>query len=159
VIFGDPRGTYEFATQLYREMVATPLPGIGFHTGWSSQEGQVRMSPVHVEDVATAFAEALDDPQTIGKTYVLGGPETLSWTEMLERVASATGRSKLILPMPIKLMRIGATLFDWIPFFPVTRDQLTMLAEGNEVDTDDVETLTHHAPARFDTENLAYLGQ
>ena len=33
----------------------------------------------------------------------------------------------------------AATLLDWVPFFPVTRDQLTMLAEGNEVDTDDVE--------------------
>ena len=159
VIFGDPRGTYEFATQLHREMVATPLPGVGFHTGWSSDKGQIHMSPVHVEDVATAFAEALTDPETIGKTYVLGGPESLSWTEMLKRVAAATDRKKLVLPMPIKLMRIGATLLDWVPFFPVTRDQLTMLAEGNEVDTDDVELLTHRSPARFDSESLAYLRQ
>ncbi len=159
VIFGDPRGTYEFATQLHREMVVPPLPGIGFHNGWSADKGQIHMSPVHVEDVARAFVEALDDPDTIGKTYTLGGPESLSWNEMLKRVAAATGRKKMILPMPIDLMRVGATAFDWLPFFPVTRDQLTMLSEGNEVETDDVRTLTKQAPVEFGGESLDYLGQ
>ena len=159
VIFGDPRGTYEFATQLHREMVATPLPGIGFHNGWSADRGQIHMSPVHVEDVARAFVEALDDPETIGKTYTLGGPESLSWSEMLRRVAAATGREKSILPMPIGVMRIGASALDWLPFFPVTRDQLTMLAEGNEANPDDVAALIKQPPAEFSSETLAYLKQ
>ena len=159
VIFGDPRGTYEFATQLHREMVATPLPGIGFHNGWSADRGQIHMSPVHVEDVARAFVEALDDPETIGKTYTLGGPESLSWSEMLKRVAAATGRRKSILPMPIGVMRIGASALDWLPFFPVTRDQLTMLAQGNEAKPDDVAALIKQPPAEFSSETLAYLKQ
>ncbi len=159
VIFGDPRGTFEFATQLHEEMVATPLPGIGFHNGWSAGKGQIHMSPVHVEDVARAFVEALDDPATINKTYTLGGPESLSWTEMLQRVASATGKKKIILPMPIDLMRVGATALDWLPFFPVTRDQLTMLSEGNEVETDDVERLTRQEPVGFGDKSLQYLRQ
>ena len=157
VIFGDPRGTYEFATQLHREMVSPPLPGIGFHNGWSSETGQIRMSPVHVEDVARAFVEALDDPATIGKTYVLGGPEVLSWTDMVERVAGATGKRKMILPMPVGVMRIGATLFDWLPVFPVTRDQLTMLSEGNEAASNDVRNLTGRDPTAFDSDALTYL--
>lgn len=159
VIFGDPRGTYEFATQLHREMVATPLPGIGFHNGWSADSGQIHMSPVHVKDVARAFVEALDDPDTIGKTYTLGGPESLSWTEMLKRVAAATGRDKAILPMPIGVMRLGASALDWLPFFPVTRDQLTMLSEGNEATPDDVAALIKQPPAQFTSETLAYLKQ
>lgn len=159
VIFGDPRGTYEIATQLHREMVAPPLPGVGFQNGWNSDSGEIRMSPVHVEDVARAFVEALEDPATIGKTYNLGGPETLAWSTMIERVADATGRRKTIVPMPIGVMRIGATLLDWIPVFPVTRDQLTMLSEGNEVDTDDIRDLTGRDPTAFDTDALAYLRQ
>ena len=157
VIFGDPRGTYEFATQLHREMVSPPLPGIGFHKGWSSETGEILMSPVHVEDVAQAFVEALEDPATIGKTYVLGGPEALSWTDMVKRVAGATGKHKTILPMPIGVMRIGATLLDWLPVFPVTRDQLTMLEEGNEAESDDLRKLTGRDPTAFDTDTLAYL--
>ena len=157
VIFGDPRGTMEFATQLYEEMVRMPLPAVGFHTGLSPARGEVLMSPVHVRDVADAFVNALADDTTIGRSYVLGGPEVVSWPEMLRRIAAAVGKKKLILPMPIGFMKLGATLLDWLPFFPVTRDQLTMLADGNTAEPDDVAALIKRAPTAFSPENLAYL--
>jgi NADH dehydrogenase len=157
VIFGDPRGTMEFATQLYEEMVRMPLPAVGFHTGLSPARGEVLMSPVHVRDVADAFVNALADDTTIGRSYVLGGPEVVSWPEMLRRIAAAVGKKKLILPMPIGFMKLGATLLDWLPFFPVTRDQLTMLADGNTAEPDDVAALIKREPTAFSPENLAYL--
>jgi NADH dehydrogenase len=159
VIFGDPRGTMEIATQLYADLVKPPVPAAGFHTGWRPANGQVLMSPVHVEDVADAFVSALDDTATHGKTIVLGGPDELSWTDMLRRVAAATGRRKMILPMPIGFMKLGAAALDWLPFFPVTRDQLTMLEEGNTAPPDDLERLIGRAPRAFSTDSLEYLGQ
>jgi len=157
VIFGDPRGTMEFATQLYRDMVRMPLPGVGFHTGLSPASGEVLMSPVHVRDVADAFASALTDDSTIGKCFMLGGPEVVSWPQMLQRIAAAVGKKKFILPMPIGFMKLGATLFDWLPFFPVTRDQLTMLADGNTAEPDELAKLIGRQPADFSPANLAYL--
>ncbi len=158
VIFGDPRGTMEFATQLYQEMVRMPLPAVGFHTGLSPAQGEVLMSPVHVRDVADAFVNALTDEATIGQSYVLGGPEVVSWPEMLRRIAAAVGKTKLILPMPIGFMKFGATLLDWLPFFPVTRDQLTMLADGNTAEPDELAALIKREPAEFSPDNLSYLG-
>ncbi len=157
VIFGDPRGTMEFATQLYRDMVSPPLPGVGFYTGFANKRGEVLMSPVFVEDVASAFTRSLENPDAIGKTFELGGPEVLSWTEMLRRVAAAVGKRKLILPMPIAFMRLGATMLDWLPFFPVTRDQLTMLEEGNVADPATLEALIDRKPRTFTEQSLAYL--
>ncbi len=157
VIFGDPKGKMEIATQLYRDMIATPVPAIGFFTGLHPGKGQVMMSPVHVAAVAQAFTAALDNPATIGQTVILGGPETLSWSEMLRRVARAAGRNKWIMPVPISLMKIAATLLDWIPVFPVTRDQLTMLAEGNSASPADLETLIGSAGKAFVPQNLGYL--
>jgi NADH dehydrogenase len=157
VIFGDPRGTMEFATQLYEEMVRAPLPAVGFHTGLSPAHGEVVMSPVHVRDVADAFVNALADDSTIGKSFVLGGPEVVSWPEMLQRISAAVGKKKLILPMPIGFMKLGATLLDWLPFFPVTRDQLTMLADGNTAEPDDLAALIKREPAAFSPDNLGYL--
>ena len=52
VIFGDPRGTMEFATQLNNDMVRPPLPAVGFFSGWDPQKGAVVMSPVHIKDVS-----------------------------------------------------------------------------------------------------------
>ena len=149
VIFGDPRGTMEFATQLYRDMVRPPIPAVSFPG--------VQMSPVHIEDVANAFAAALLDNGTIGKTCELAGPEALSWDEMLHRVAAAAGKSKILLPMPLWVMRVGATLFDWLPFYPVTRDQLTMLAEGNVASSDMLENLIGQKAQPFAKNALTYL--
>jgi uncharacterized protein YbjT (DUF2867 family) len=157
VIFGDPRGTMEFATQLYEEMVRVPMPAVGFHNGLIPAHGEVVMSPVHVRDVADAFVNALTDDSTIGKSFVLGGPEVVSWPEMLRRISAAVGKKKFILPMPIGFMKLGATLFDWLPFFPVTRDQLTMLADGNTAEPDDLTALIKREPAAFSPDNLDYL--
>lgn len=149
VIFGDPRGTMEFATQLYRDMVRPPIPAVSFPG--------VQMSPVHIEDVADAFVAALADRDAIGKTCELAGPEALSWDEMLRRVAAAAGKSKILLPMPLWVMRIGATLFDWLPFYPVTRDQLTMLAEGNVAESNALEELIGRKAKPFTENTLTYL--
>lgn len=157
VVFGDPRGKMEIATQLYRQMVRPPVPAAGFFTGLRPADGEVLMSPVHVEDVAAAFANALEDDATIGRIYELGGPEVVSWSEMIRRIAETVGRQKWILPYPIWLIKIGATLFDWLPFFPATRDQLTMLAEGNTADPAAIESIIQHPARAFDSSSLGYL--
>lgn len=157
VIFGDPRGTMEFATQLFQEMVRPPIPAVGFFTGRDPEKGAVVMSPVHIDDVASAFVAALENEETIGQTYCLGGPEVLTWKEMIRRIAAATGRKKWILPMPTWVMRVGATLFDWLPFFPVTRGQLTMLEEGNIADPDILRALIGRVPRGFTVDALSYL--
>lgn len=157
VIFGEPRGRMEIGTQLYAEMISPPIPAVGFFTGWRPYRGAVAMSPVHVEDVAQAFLTALRESSTIGKTYVLGGPEVLSWAEMLRRIARTVGRKKWILPMPIGIMKLAAALLDWLPFFPVSRDQLTMLAEGNTADPAALAQLIGRQPKAFNEAHLAYL--
>lgn len=157
VVFGDPRGADEIASRLLREMVRPPIPAIAFHTGWRPDPRTVHFSPVHVRDVAAAFVAALHDPATIGRCIALGGPESLSWKQMLERIAAATGRRKLFLPMPIALMRIAATVFDRFAWFPVTRDQLDMLAQGNSVDPAALAELIGQPPLAFSTDSLSYL--
>ena len=157
VIFGDPRGNMEIATQLYEDMIRVPIPAVGFHTGLRPSTGAVMMSPVHVQDVADAFVRSLDNTSAFGQMYVLGGPQEISWTGMLERIAKAVGKKKIILPMPISIMQVAATLFDWIPAFPVTRDQLTMLAAGNTASDQILRPLIDREPIPFDAETLAYL--
>lgn len=151
VIFGDPRGTMEFATQLYRDMVRPPLPAAAFPG--------VQMSPVAVTDVADAFVEALSRSDAIGKTYELAGPEVLDWPKMVERIAASVGKKKIMLPIPLWVMRAGATLFDWLPFYPVTRDQLTMLAEGNTAPTAVLQDLIGREPKAMTPAALSYLSR
>ncbi len=76
---------------------------------------------------------------------------------MVKRVGAAVGKNKTVLPVPIGVMRLGATMLDWLPAFPVTRDQLTMLAQGNTAPPGGLHGLLGHAPRTFGAENLAYL--
>ena len=108
-------------------------------------------------DVAAAIANSLQQQSAVGQTYILGGPDVLSWPEMIRRIAAAVGRDKWIVPMPIALMKLAATLFDWLPFFPVTRDQLIMLEENNTADPATLEKLAARPLNAFDVENLSYL--
>lgn len=157
VVFGDPRGRMEFCTRLRDQMVRPPLPAPAFFTGMSPRRGTFSMTPVHVRDVASAFVAALDRQETVGETYPLGGPDTLEWPEILRRIATASGRRKLIVPMPVLPLKLAATLLDRFPFFPVTRDQLDMLVEGNVVTSRRAFERLGIEPAPFSVEQLSYL--
>ncbi len=159
VLFGDPRGRMEFATQLSAEIIDSPLPAPLFYAGLLPfNAGKFAMSPVHVTDVAAAFVKALQDPATIGQTYHLGGPETLTWREILTRLAEAKGRKKLMLPAPALGVMAAAALLDRFEAFPITRDQIRMLLEGNACPPDDLVTLGIE-PQRFAGHALEYLNE
>lgn len=158
IIFGDPHGRLEITTQLRSDLIDPPVPAVCFFTGWRPSRGAILMSPVHVDDIAQSFIAAINDDSTIDGIYELGGPDILTWCEIVNRVAAASGRRKRVFRIPVSLMRLAATLLDWLPNFPVTRDQLTMLAEGNVADPGALEKLIKRQPSSFDIYHLAYLG-
>jgi NADH dehydrogenase len=160
VIFGDPRGRMEFCSQLRAEMIDMPIPAPLFHEGLLPlNAGRFRLSPVAIEDVATAFVRSLEMPEACGKVFPLGGPEALEWREIIGTIARACGRRKLMLPAPAWAVRTVAGLFESQDWFPITRDQLDMLLAGNVCDGSDAWTLFDITPRRFDAASLAYLGK
>lgn len=157
VVFGNPRGRMEFCTQLRDQVLRPPLPAPLFFSGLSPAAGSFDMSPVWVEDVAEAFVRSLADVTTAGEVSPLGGAETLSWRQILERIAEASGRRKLYVPVPVAPVAVAATLLQRFPFFPMTRDQLDMLMEGNVVESDHAFSRLGIAPAAMTVDRLSYL--
>lgn len=158
VIFGDPRGRTEFCTQLRRDIIDSPMPAPLFYAGLSPFDaGSFRLAPVHVRDVARAFAQALADRETVGRTCELCGPDRLTWKEILTTIAAAVGRTKLMLPAPAIAIRAVASVLDSLPWFPITRDQLVMLLEGNVCVEPGAFDLLGIEPTRFGVEALTYL--
>ena len=90
--------------------------------------GETKFQPVYVVDVAKAIAKAALDPAAYaGKTYELGGAETLSMLEINQKIASMTGRDRSFVPVPA----MAAKLLSLVPGGPMTGDQLKMLAKDN----------------------------
>jgi len=158
VLFGEPRGRMEFATQLYRDILRSPLPAPLFYEGLLPvNAGEFRMSPVYVKDVASVFVQALDMPETAGHIFALCGPASLSWKEILKTIADAVGITKRGFPAPVLLLKGLAAALDQFAFFPITRDQLTMLMEGNTCDGHNAFQTFDLEPMPFDTARLSYL--
>lgn len=157
VIFGDPRGRMEFASQLARDVIDGALPAPLFYDGLVPRNpGSFCLSPVHVADVAEAFVRALGDRGTYRQTLHLGGPASLSWRAILETIAAACGRKKHMLPVPAFGISTAAALFDRFEKFPVTREQIDMLLQGNTCDSGDLQRLGIQ-PRPFDVASLGYL--
>ena len=158
VIFGDPRGRMEFATQLYRDLVAPPLPAPLFHAGvLPLGAGSMALSPVYVGDVAALFVAALEDAASVGQCYPVGGPVTLSWKEILQVIARATGRRMVGVPVPAWGVKLVAGWLERFEAFPITRDQVTMLMEGNVCDAGALFARLAITPTPFAEDALGYL--
>ena len=160
LIFGDPRGSNrpEFCTQLKKDLIRLPIPAPLFHDGIVPVgAGRFSMSPIHVKDVASMFVGSLASEDTISKIFELGGPHTLGWKKIIKTIAKGSGKKKWTIPAPAIFIRSIAALFDRFSWFPITRDQLTMLMEGNTCETSDLFTKFRAVPILFTAEELSYL--
>ena len=93
---------------------------------------EARLAPVFVDDVAQAATIALADPGAHGgKTYELVGPEVITMLEFNQRIAQATQRHPLLLPLPDFVSGLIAGLTGWLPLAPITPSQWTLLKAGN----------------------------
>jgi uncharacterized protein YbjT (DUF2867 family) len=98
--------------------------------------GTKRMQPIWVEDVAAYFAKSLSTAGATNRTFELGGPEVVSWDELIDRIKRITGKRRPTFHPPLGLVRAGAALVEKLPTgLPLSRDALTMLEfEDNVTD-------------------------
>jgi NADH dehydrogenase len=121
-VFGVDGGVLPMFVRQVRWSPVTPMVGPG--TG--------RLQPIWVDDVASFFAESVSAAAAASRTFELGGPEAVTWNELFARIRKVLGARRATVHLPVGLLRAGATLTDWLPFAPLTRDQLTMLIDGGD---------------------------
>lgn len=95
--------------------------------------GQNKVQPVYAGDVAEAVAVCLADDSTCGKTYELGGPDVMTFKEVMAYIIRHIGRRRMMVPVPHSVMMLAATMMTPLPNAPVTRDQLKQLKLDNVV--------------------------
>ena len=67
--------------------------------------GTGRRQPVHGADLAAAALDVLDNPATFDRAYDTPGGETLTYAEMVSRIARAVGRTPRLVHLPLPLLR------------------------------------------------------
>jgi NADH dehydrogenase len=133
-----------FVRQMVDVMGAAPLirpvPG----------NGDYRFRPVHVDDVAECFTQALTNPAATGQTINLVGGEELTLDEIAREIASCLGIHKTVVHVPIPLMKLAAAVFSVLPITPpVTAVQIRMLEEGSTADPEPMRRIFGIEPIAF----------
>ena len=103
------------------------LPSIG--------GGRTKFQPIYVGDLAAAVANSAGGASSPSTIYEIGGPEVLTFRQLLELTLKYTGRRRALLPMPFWLAKLQA-LATWpLPnaLRPITVDQVRLLERDNVV--------------------------
>jgi len=123
VVFGPNDDFFNRFAALARMAPALPLVG----------GGTTRFQPVYAGDVAEAIAKAVAGQAGAGKVYELGGPEVMTFKEILQYVLATIGRRRLLVPIPFWVAKLEAFFFEFMPKPLLTRDQVELLRSDNVV--------------------------
>jgi len=148
IVFGNNDG---FTTGLAQLLSSIPrffiVPG----------DGENILQPIWVEDLATCMLWALDDPATNNQMYEIGGPEYLTFNEVVQTVVDTLGLRRRLVHMRQPYMRALTVFLENIsPATPVSVYWLDYLATNRASNLDSVPRLFNLMPSRF-SQRLAYL--
>jgi len=120
--------------------------------------GRARFQPLHVSDLARAIRVALAGPLT--GTYELGGPDPVTYRQLLDETMRAYRTRRPTVPLPVPLMKPAAFLMErFMADPPVTVRQLDLLAVDNTPATNAIDQVFGVRPRPFLGGGLSYLEQ
>ena len=88
------------------------------------------MQPVWVEDVAQTVTLCLQQLESVGQVYELGGPQVYTLRQLVEYAGATAGRRAAVLGLPAPLAWLQAFSME-ILGGPMTRDNLLSLQQPN----------------------------
>lgn len=123
VIIGAGGASFEMIRSLVESLPVMITPR------WIS----TRCQPIAVGDVIRYLVGCLEEEKTAGQTFDVGGPEILSYLEMMKRFGQIRNKSQLIIPVPFLTPKLSSYLVALIT--PVKPSISMPLIEGvkNEV--------------------------
>jgi NADH dehydrogenase len=109
---------------LARMLPVVPLPG----------SGKARVRPVHVDDVAEAVALSLKLPGAEGQVVEIGGPQLLSFRQIVRIMLGVMGKRRAILPTPAPLVKLGALVLYRLPGRPLSPRAVDFVNQDGDTD-------------------------
>jgi len=116
IVFGPGDSFVSTLAGLIQTMPVFPLIGTG----------EARMQPVYVDVMAKGIVQALGMPKSVGKVYEVGGTHKIQFKQIVNIIAQVLGKKILVVNQPRFMAGVLACMFEDIPFFPFSRDQLNM---------------------------------
>jgi uncharacterized protein YbjT (DUF2867 family) len=140
LIIGPWDGFTKKLVEMLKLSPVLPIPG----------EGKAKFQPVYIKDWLSCIGKVIENPDDFLSTYEIGGPEHISYREMVETLSKALGQHRPTLPVPMGIMKFGALFFEKVlPSPPVTTDQLRLLEQDNIGDLKSIEKNFGFVPVAY----------
>ena len=113
---------------------------------------RTRTQPVAVADVVRYLVGVLDAPEAEGRVFEVGGPEVLTYVEMLTRLAEIQNRHLAVVPVPLLTPRLSSRWLALVTDVDVATGKNLVDSMTNEVVvTDDaIRTVVPFEPMDYD---------
>jgi uncharacterized protein YbjT (DUF2867 family) len=92
--------------------------------------GRTKFAPIHCSDLTDMIYHVISK-NIYSKIIECIGPEIISFKELLERLLLLVGKKKILIPCPLSIAKLSASLFEMLPNPLLTRDQLKLLKYDN----------------------------
>jgi NADH dehydrogenase len=139
LIFGPGDGFFTLLARLIRLTPVTVVAG----------DGSALFQPISIDDVTRCMLIALERGPSHG-VHTIGGPEHLSYDEIVDIIKGALGAHRFTVHLPVPLVMPAAFLMQTLlPRPPVTLDQLQMLKLNNITRLDSVPSMFGFEPLSF----------
>ncbi|WP_324760418.1 NAD(P)H-binding protein [Haloarcula sp. GH36] len=110
IVIGDGSASFTVIRQLTERLPVMVTPS------WVRTDCQ----PIYIDDVIAYLVGVLEAPATAGRTFEIGGPEVLTYQDILVRTAKLhVGRRPLILPVPVLTPGLSARWLGLVTDVPV----------------------------------------
>jgi uncharacterized protein YbjT (DUF2867 family) len=111
-----------------------------------------RCQPIGVDDVVRYLIGVLEEPATEGQVYEIGGPDVLTYREMMQHVAAIEGRRLPIVSVPLLSPGLSSR---WLTFVtdvdgPTARNLVDSMSNEVVVRDDSIRSVIPFAPQPYD---------
>ena len=141
IVIGDGSISWEILRQLVERLPVMITPR------WV----QTKTQPIALDDALIDLVGVLGRPDTIGEVYDIGGPEALTYRDMMLIVSRVMDRRRVIAPVPLLSPRLSSHWLRIITDVNLTTARALVDSMTNEVVVHDhrLDALLGHTPMTF----------
>lgn len=120
-------------------------------------QGDTLLQPLWIEDLANILLWTLDNPKTKRELFEIGGPEQLSFREIVLTILEVMGIKRRIFPVSTPLIRFATVMADYLSWqIPSTIFWLDYLATNRTCSLNTVPHIFNLLPSHF-SKRIEYL--
>jgi len=142
IVVGHGGVSWELTRQLVAHLPAMVTPR------WVS----TRTQPIAVADVVRYLVGVLDAPEAVGRVFEVGGPDVLTYLQMMIRVAEIQNRRLFVVPVPLLSPQLSSRWLALVTDVDVATGRSLIDSMTNEVivTDDSIRSVVPFEPMDYD---------